>query len=347
MNVENCIFELLYKHNCVILPGIGGFVCNIQNGMFSTSSSITPLSKSIGFNKNLTINDGLVYNFIANKYDLTYAEAEQQYKAFQDRVRTTLSNNQTFLFPKIGKINMDLENNLQFYPTNSENYNLSAFGLKKINIHPINRSTMSEETTPITEQVINTYETVENTVTHTVSTPVDHIIEPAKDYTYQYTNEERELTEDEQEELDARKRTTWYRRIAALLFICLLGGLMYNFMSSSNNTAEGQQSSGFFSSIKNLFASKPAVVDSALIENTETTATVDGVKPLPTSGDVDLVFGSFKQDKNAKKLLKKLQNEGISASLVTGDNGYKRVMIKVDVSKIEGLKSSYPQSWVL
>ena len=64
-SIDYYINELLYIHDCVIIPGFGGFVGNhISAKLNKASKTLTPPSKQILFNENLKTNDGLLINYI-------------------------------------------------------------------------------------------------------------------------------------------------------------------------------------------------------------------------------------------------------------------------------------------
>lgn len=63
INLIESVSELLYKHNCVIIPGFGGFITNYKPSGFEESRNlISPSSKKVAFNQLLIENDGLLIN---------------------------------------------------------------------------------------------------------------------------------------------------------------------------------------------------------------------------------------------------------------------------------------------
>ena len=65
--IDTYISELLFLHDCVIIPEFGGFVGNNKSAVLNkNTNTIYPPSKDILFNKNLRKNDGLLINHIAN-----------------------------------------------------------------------------------------------------------------------------------------------------------------------------------------------------------------------------------------------------------------------------------------
>ncbi|MBA3284223.1 MAG: SPOR domain-containing protein, partial [Nitrosopumilus sp.] len=59
MKIDQHISQLLYHHDCVIVPGFGGFVTNSQPArIHPVQHQFYPPSKSLGFNIHLRRNDG-------------------------------------------------------------------------------------------------------------------------------------------------------------------------------------------------------------------------------------------------------------------------------------------------
>ena len=76
IQLNNQIIDLLFEHDCVIIPGFGGFVAQYSAASFEEKKqTFTPPSKSILFNKNLINNDGLLAHKYVSSYQLTYEEA--------------------------------------------------------------------------------------------------------------------------------------------------------------------------------------------------------------------------------------------------------------------------------
>src|SRR5271170_2476410 len=76
MKIEEHISELLFEHDCVIVPDFGGFVCNYAPARIDPVKHLfEPPGKRILFNKGLTRNDGLLANHISSVSKLSYSEA--------------------------------------------------------------------------------------------------------------------------------------------------------------------------------------------------------------------------------------------------------------------------------
>ena len=68
--------DLLYHNECVIVPGLGGFIKAYNPArIIHTTHHFFPPSGSIAFNAGLSANDGLLGNYIATAENTTYREA--------------------------------------------------------------------------------------------------------------------------------------------------------------------------------------------------------------------------------------------------------------------------------
>jgi hypothetical protein len=130
VKVENYILELLQWHECVIVPGIGGFLGHYAPAKIDRERNIfAPPSKHIAFNINLKNNDGLLVNHIAVKENIPFALAS---KIVSDKVTnwcSVLNSGGKVYLSGIGKLYFDKELNIQFEPASEQNLLLDSFGL--------------------------------------------------------------------------------------------------------------------------------------------------------------------------------------------------------------------------
>ena len=141
IDINKHISELLYSYDCVILPDFGGFITNYKPASLSDEGKyIIPPSKAISFNKNLSQNDGLLINFIADKNGIDYSQSKQYVADFVTELFLNLDNNKKFVFDKIGEFVFDKSLNLIFEPYSSENYLSDSFGLSAINFPVLDSS---------------------------------------------------------------------------------------------------------------------------------------------------------------------------------------------------------------
>nr|WP_315163401.1 SPOR domain-containing protein [uncultured Flavobacterium sp.] len=130
MKIEVYIAQLLYRYQCVTVPGFGAFLTEIQSAQLNESSnSFSPPKKTISFNAYLKNNDGLLANHIAQaeKTSYEYAVSAIQFEIFN--WKKTLQENGLFSVKNVGDFCLNADKNLIFTPYDQTNYLSSSFGL--------------------------------------------------------------------------------------------------------------------------------------------------------------------------------------------------------------------------
>jgi preprotein translocase subunit Sss1 len=126
------ISQLLYRYDCVIIPGFGGFVTQFKSAAIDRQAhSIYPPSKEVSFNSMLVKNDGVLVNFVAEDQDLSYNSAQNlidiQVEDWKKQLRF-----QDLYLAKIGRFHLGLEQQILFEPENSTNFLTDSFGLSAV-----------------------------------------------------------------------------------------------------------------------------------------------------------------------------------------------------------------------
>lgn len=147
LRIDNFINELLFHHECVIIPNFGGFMANYHHAeIIENQNSFLPPAKDISFNQKLTHNDGLLINHIAECKNISYNEAKQKVENYVIRIKNDLSQLKTIPFEEIGLLFYNKNNKLQFEPKSSTNYLLDSFGLSSFQVQPIDGYDYKKET---------------------------------------------------------------------------------------------------------------------------------------------------------------------------------------------------------
>lgn len=273
MNITLHIKALLYRHDCVVVPGFGAFLVKFQSAKIDTEQNILiPPSRSIHFNAQLQNNDGLLLKFIETEEGLNYVEAQNAIKDYVNDIESTLTQQGKVVLKDLGSFTFQDENQLVFEPFTT-NFLMGAFGLERLNNSPIVR-----------ERKLLQEEKAETKVV--------------------------ELSQE-------NKSANAYLKYAAvgLLAFGLAGVLGTNWYT--NNVKEHNLQ------VQNKVQQK---VESK-IENAEFSIT----EPLPSlqittkvaeqHKHIHIIAGAFREEANAKKKLKQLQQKGFEAQLV-GINKY-------------------------
>jgi nucleoid DNA-binding protein len=144
------ISTLLFRHDCVILPGFGSFVGNVTCSEKRQDKNIlVPPHKKIAFNQSIKNNDGLLANFIAAGENLSYLEANKKITEFVSFLEAELKKNGKVSFPDIGTLRLDAEKNLVFEPADKVNYLRSSYGLPPLTYPPLLKRDVREEETAV------------------------------------------------------------------------------------------------------------------------------------------------------------------------------------------------------
>ena len=154
-SVAHYISELLFLHDCVILPDFGGFIGNkVSAKLNKVAGSLIPPSKQILFNKNLTTNDGLLISYITNQEEITHEKAQETILKFSKKLNSKLQDSKVLRIDKIGLFTLGKEGNVIFIQDSSINYSLDAFGMETTYNKPVKRKTETEEKVEKTVEII-------------------------------------------------------------------------------------------------------------------------------------------------------------------------------------------------
>lgn len=140
MDISSYISELLFEHDCVIIPNFGGFICNYKAAdIHPVLNTISPPGKAVSFNRNLQSNDGLLVNHIAKAQHISFDSAFEVVSGWVNSSKHLLNKKEDLFLPKVGKFSNDFEGNLQFEPAQEVNYLKASFGLRTLTVEPIVR----------------------------------------------------------------------------------------------------------------------------------------------------------------------------------------------------------------
>lgn len=129
MDVSVYIKDLLYRYECIILPGFGAFLTQYEPARIENGQHFYPPGKRVSFNRQLQTNDGLLANYVASIENCNYEVALQRIRNFSGTISLELAEGKTISFPNIGSFSLTSENKVTFTPTSEINYNRSSFGL--------------------------------------------------------------------------------------------------------------------------------------------------------------------------------------------------------------------------
>jgi len=153
MNISSYIQDLLYRYECVVLPGFGAFLSQKQSAYIDDQSNeFFPPNKLISFNRQLIKNDGLLANYIAEVESVKYSVANNMIQEFVYDLENSLQNEAKAELANIGKLYLDSEDRLQFEPFTEINFLTQSFGLDSYKTIPVQREVYKKQVEEIEEK---------------------------------------------------------------------------------------------------------------------------------------------------------------------------------------------------
>lgn len=132
--------ELLYEHQCVIIPDFGAFVSNRKVAQLLKDSTIVPPAKEISFNARLHVNDGILVKHVAQQEHISYQAAQEYVRAEVEQWKYVLGKEEELVLDKIGKFHQTPQDSVVFEPFAQENFLTDSFGLSAVSVNEISKS---------------------------------------------------------------------------------------------------------------------------------------------------------------------------------------------------------------
>ncbi|MBK0369650.1 HU domain-containing protein [Flavobacterium agrisoli] len=130
MKIEVYISQLLYRYQCVTVPGFGAFLTEIQSAqLHESSNSFFPPKKTISFNAHLKNNDGLLAHHIAQAEKTSYDYAVSAIGFEILNWKKTIAESGVLNLKNIGSISLNADAQMVFTPVEQNNYLTTSFGL--------------------------------------------------------------------------------------------------------------------------------------------------------------------------------------------------------------------------
>lgn len=129
---------LLLENDCVIVPGLGGFVAHYTPAMRVAEENVfLPPTRIIGFNPQLKMNDGLLVQSYMAVYDTDFSDATRIVEKEVAYIFTTLHEEGKVDLPNIGELRYSIHATYDFAPydhkiTTPYLYGLDSFEMQEL-----------------------------------------------------------------------------------------------------------------------------------------------------------------------------------------------------------------------
>ena len=166
---------LLLTNDCVIVPGLGGFMAHHVEARFdSRDNMFLPPYRTLGFNPKLSLNDSLLVQSYVEAYDISYPDALQRIENEVCEIKQHISINGSYILSNIGELSMNCDGNYVFEPCMSGVLTPAFYGLSSFEAIPslidkeLANETFSTINEDIFEQASNTNEDVTEEIDNNV-----------------------------------------------------------------------------------------------------------------------------------------------------------------------------------
>lgn len=153
MLIEKHLSDLLYRYQCVTVPGFGAFLTEIVSAhVTGSASSFFPPKKVVSFNANVKNNDGLLANHVALQEKISYDLAVVKISTVVNEWNNLLQNRNSVVLKNVGEISVNNEMNWVFEPATTLNYLTDSFGLSSFISPEITRDVLKKQVEALEEK---------------------------------------------------------------------------------------------------------------------------------------------------------------------------------------------------
>ncbi len=153
MALEHYISELLYRYNCVVVPGFGAFLTQSRSAVIHEEThTLYPPMKRVSFNQQLISNDGLLVSYAAEAQMTTFEAMLKQVEEEVADWKLRLQKGERLQFAAIGEVWSGSEGKIQFQPSGKTNYLTASYGMSSFVAAPVAREVLKEEVAALEEK---------------------------------------------------------------------------------------------------------------------------------------------------------------------------------------------------
>lgn len=147
---------LLLENDCVIIPGLGGFVGHYNSATRVAGENLfLPPTRVIGFNPQLKMNDGLLVQSYMAVYGTSFSDATKIVEKEVDRLFVKLHEDGKLDLPNIGELRYSSHDTYDFFPydnkiTTPYLYGLDNFEMQELSV--LSRPVEKLISSPVTKE---------------------------------------------------------------------------------------------------------------------------------------------------------------------------------------------------
>lgn len=157
IELERHIEILLLSNDCVIVPGLGGFMAHHSEARYDDSEQLfLPPLRTVGFNPQLKLNDSLLAQSYIEAYDISYPEAVRRIEEEVNELKQYLRNEGKYELNDIGVLSLNEENKYNFEPCECGILSPELYGLDTVEIKKLSTDKPIEIPVSVEDNVVET-----------------------------------------------------------------------------------------------------------------------------------------------------------------------------------------------
>ncbi len=142
------IESLLLKNDCVIVPGLGGFITQYVPARYVADEQLfLPPFRSVGFNPQLAINDGLLVQSYMQAYDTNYPETVKLINNAVSQLKKRLHEEGEYELAGIGTLTISIDGKYNFAPCEAGVLSPELYGLDAVSVEETEQTVASSRHT--------------------------------------------------------------------------------------------------------------------------------------------------------------------------------------------------------
>lgn len=152
-NLIKHIEKLLPEHDCVVVPGLGGFVQNEVSARFDSRSDILyPEGKEICFNAKLTFNDGFLAQSYQESFGISFEDSNIQIRQGVQELQYKIEEGKYVSLGQIGVMWKNNQGQLCFRSETRSSFCPDAYGLSSFSYPTLEKRLRKKTTTEFQTQ---------------------------------------------------------------------------------------------------------------------------------------------------------------------------------------------------
>lgn len=148
---------LLLENDCVIVPDFGGFITHYQPAHYEEDEGVfLPPTRTVGFNPQLTMNDGLLTQAYMQTFHTDFPDAARKIALGVNELKEILYNEGIVEMHGIGTLCYTIFNTYEFHPQTNGVLSPALYALDAFSIKPL-LANVGEEPLEVGEEVLPSF----------------------------------------------------------------------------------------------------------------------------------------------------------------------------------------------